>query len=143
MYEVLEEIGLSKNEAKTYLALLELGKNTTTPIARKAKIERSNTYYSLEGLQSKGLISVETVNGVKHFTATNPDFLERLMIEKQQRVQEIIPKLKLYQNKNVVKNSTKTYQGQKAYWQLINDMTNYGEPNDYGKRKRLCSSKTK
>ena len=36
--EVLEDIGLSKNEIKVYFTLLELGLATATPIVKEAKI---------------------------------------------------------------------------------------------------------
>src|SRR3989338_2411851 len=50
--------GLSENEAKIYLALLELGKGTVSEITRKANLNRTTGYDVLDGLVAKNLASV-------------------------------------------------------------------------------------
>lgn len=95
MYEVLKNIGLTDNESKAYLALLELGVTTTGKVAKQADIDRSNAYYSLERLKKKGLVSEIINKKTKHYEAANPSVLKGLLEEKEQRLEEIMPQLLL------------------------------------------------
>jgi sugar-specific transcriptional regulator TrmB len=55
--KILEELGLSKNETKVYLALLELGLSSLKDITSKSGVHRTNVYDSLKRLVKKGLVS--------------------------------------------------------------------------------------
>ena len=55
--EILEEIGLSKNEAKIYLTLLDLGSATASKIADTSKMHRTTVYDALDRLVQKGIVS--------------------------------------------------------------------------------------
>ena len=55
--DVLEEIGLSKNEAKIYLTLLRLGNVTATDIIKESGVHRSNVYDVLDSLVKKGCVA--------------------------------------------------------------------------------------
>ena len=67
--KILERVGLTKNEIKIYLALLELGTTTTGPLTRKAGIHASRVYESLNNLIKKGLVSFVIKANIKHFSA--------------------------------------------------------------------------
>ena len=54
----LTEFGLTRNQAKTYLALLKLGHGRASEIARTAGIERTGIYRELNALHKMGLISI-------------------------------------------------------------------------------------
>ena len=57
MIESLQKIGLSENEAKIYIALLEIGNGTAQQIAQKASVNRPTAYVQLETLMKMGLVS--------------------------------------------------------------------------------------
>ena len=48
---ILMDLGLSKNESKIYLSLLEQGISTATQVAEKSGIHRVNVYDSLNKLK--------------------------------------------------------------------------------------------
>src|SRR3989338_463264 len=74
--EVLEQVGLSKNETKVYLALLEIGAATAGEIASQAKIHRTNVYDAMERLLEKGLVTFTTDDhDSRVFDATSPENL--------------------------------------------------------------------
>ncbi len=76
MLERLKNIGLSDNEAKVYMAMLELGPSPVVEIARKAEVNRPTAYVQIESLKKKGLVSTQT-KGKKHlFIAESPARLE-------------------------------------------------------------------
>lgn len=93
--KVLEELGFSRNEAKVYLALLELGSATATKISDKSKIHRTTVYDCLERLVKKGFASYIIKEDKKCFKATNPENLFGIIREKEELLKSIIPELRL------------------------------------------------
>ena len=76
MEKQLEELGLSKNEAKIYLFLLKRGATTTGSIIKETGTANSRVYESLNILIKKGLVSYNIQKDGKHFQAVDPkDFL--------------------------------------------------------------------
>ena len=86
--EILQEIGLTESESKVYLALLELGDSTRSPIVNKAGIAGSKVYDILEKLQDKGLVAIYTENKVKHFKPTNPKQIMHYLQDKKDKIAE-------------------------------------------------------
>ena len=89
----LEELGLSVEESKVYLAVLELGGSFASAIAKKAGVARVNCYHTLGNLVKKGLISTLSKNGVKYFTVDSPKILVNQMEEKFLHAKKILPEL--------------------------------------------------
>ncbi len=79
MFEKLRHLGLSENEAKVYMAMLELGASVVIEISRKAEINRPTTYVQIESLKKKGLISTQAKGKKQFFIAESPDKLELLI----------------------------------------------------------------
>jgi len=84
----LEDIGLTGSEIKVYFALLDLGQTTTTAIVRKSGVSNSKVYSILYSLVGKGLVSYISKNGVKHFSASNPENLIEFLDKKEKSIQE-------------------------------------------------------
>lgn len=75
----LEKLGLSENEAKTYVASLKFGPATVQTLAAKASVSRPTTYLMIEGLQAKGLMSSYIKAKKKYFVSAQPNHLELLV----------------------------------------------------------------
>lgn len=93
LYKRLENAGLNENEAKIYLAVLELGQTSVNRIALKAGIKRTTVYLSLENLMKKGLVSAIKKAGKTLYFAEDPRDLERIMEERKKEISDIIPQL--------------------------------------------------
>ena len=65
--QLLTSLGLSKNEAKVYLALLDLGSATAGKIAEKSKVHRTNVYDALERLIEKGVVTYIFKKDIKNY----------------------------------------------------------------------------
>ena len=105
MEEELIAIGLSKNKAKIYLALLELGKGTVSEITRKANLNRTTGYDVLDGLVAKGLASVSGKEPKQEYIAESPDKIEILLKREisateghLKEIKNILPELKSLHN---------------------------------------------
>jgi len=70
-----KDIGLSSNEAKSYLCLLQRDTLTVPEVSKLAEIPPPNAYRSLEKLMSKGLC-ISKPGPTKKYAASDPSSLE-------------------------------------------------------------------
>lgn len=71
----LYQLGFKKNDAKVYIALLELGVSNPSKISKKTNIVRARVYDSLKRLEKQGLIEREAVNRAPEYSAINPSIV--------------------------------------------------------------------
>ncbi len=121
--ETLQEIGLSKNETKIYLALLELGPSLIGKICGKTKIHRRNVYDSIEMLKNKGFISLININNRNIFEAINPKKILNILEEKKQSIEQILPSL--LERKNKDQSKIQVYFGKNGKKLIFEDKLNY------------------
>jgi sugar-specific transcriptional regulator TrmB len=129
--ESLAKVGLTKQEARVYLALRELKEAQTGKICEHAHIERSNIYKVLSSLINKGLVSYRIQNNIKVFTASPPESLSELFKEKQKKLEEerkqvekLISNLKIKEHNKEPISNYKYYEGIpaiKSMWYEINN----------------------
>lgn len=102
MYEeLLKACGLTQNESLVYLALLRIGKETSSKIVKEAGISGGKIYETLDKLIQKGLVKSVIENGVKHFISSEPEMLieyikdkEKELHKKEEQLEKILPQLK-------------------------------------------------
>ncbi|MEK7189747.1 MAG: helix-turn-helix domain-containing protein [Patescibacteria group bacterium] len=82
--EDLEKIGLQANEAKIYLALLELGQSTVTHISKLAGLNRTTGYDVLERLCLHGIANRSASSKKRLYIAEPPSRL-RYFLENQKK----------------------------------------------------------
>jgi len=123
--KVLEEVGLSKNEAKIYLALLDLGSATAGKIAEKTGIHRSNVYDALERLLEKGIVTYIIKKDTKYYQATDPENLLNMIKEKEIHLTQILPELKLAQQLSKPRPSAEILEGSLGLKTAFYDLLKY------------------
>ncbi len=79
----LEKIGLTRGEARVYLAMLNLGATKTGPLASKAGVSSSKVYKILGRLEKKGLAGHILKGGVKLFQAMPPRRIVEYLEQRQ------------------------------------------------------------
>lgn len=111
----LMELGLTKGEARVYLALLR-GSSKKSEIMKDSGVSSSVVYEILGRLEKKGLACCMTVDGGKNFHPAGPEKLLDVMEEEKKRVgrleknaKEIVPLLKQIAAESIV--FAKTYRG--------------------------------
>ncbi len=90
---VLEDLGLSRNEAKIYLTLLRLGKANSAELARESGIHRINVYDVLNSLISKGIVSYISEGGARNFKPESPEKLKEMLNAKILSLDKVLPQL--------------------------------------------------
>lgn len=130
----LEQLGLTKIEAKVYLALLKLGSTTTGPLVKKTELHRATVYDALKRLMEKGLINFIIKEKTKYFQAVDPEHFLDLIKEQKQRLEEkeklsedIVKKLQQIQEQAKIKESASIFQGKRGIKTIFEDILNYKE----------------
>ena len=110
MEKQLEELGLSKNEAKIYLFLLKRGATTTGSIIKETGTANSRVYESLNILIKKGLVSYNIQKDGKHFQAVDPKRLLNIEEERKEKIESLIPDLIKIQSSEGEKTTSAVYE---------------------------------
>jgi len=120
-YRIFEDIGLTKGETAVYLAMLELGSVTVKPIVDKSKVSYSKIYDILERLIDKGVVSYVIKDNKKYFEAAPVEKImdyikekEKRIIDQKEKLSEILPQLKLRQQKSGYAAESTIYKGIKG-----------------------------
>ena len=85
--QVLEKLGLSRNEAAVYMALMSLGSATAGQVTKESGLHRRNVYDALEKLVRRGLVGFVNKGKIRHFEATDPHRILDLLREKRQELE--------------------------------------------------------
>jgi sugar-specific transcriptional regulator TrmB len=91
--EILELIGLHKNETLIYLTLIKNPPLSALNLAKLTKIHRSNIYDSLRKLMEKGFIQEIIEENRKVFKAMKPEKLKEYIKQKGQELDELLPQM--------------------------------------------------
>ncbi len=89
--ELLSQIGLSEKEARTYLAVLELGSSTVKPISDRAGVKRTSIYNFIDRLIALGLISKVKIRGRNQYRAESPARILKLQRERLSEFEKALP----------------------------------------------------
>ncbi|HMD81344.1 MAG TPA: helix-turn-helix domain-containing protein [Anaerolineales bacterium] len=82
----LEELGLSPNEVRVYLASLELGAATVLQLAAKSAVVRPTAHVAVGGLVKRGLMSSHTRGKKQYYQAERPGRLLRIIEEEKKKI---------------------------------------------------------
>ena len=126
---ILKEIGLTDNEIKVYLAMLEEEENLASKIAEKTKINRSLVYTILNNLIEQGMVGYVIKENRKYFRATDPEKILNVLKEKEEQIKgqeeiirHLIPelrKLKLFKKEKV---KVELYKGKEGNKTILDDI---------------------
>jgi len=114
--EVLRELNFSEKEINVYLAL------SVNQISKKSNLNRVTTYDVLEYLLEKGRVNYFIKSGVKYFEAVDPSKLLDELKEKQEKLQQILPKLESIKQTLKEKPRIEQYEGIEGLKSIMNDI---------------------
>ncbi len=117
----LHEAGLTENESKIYVALLELGPSHAGLITRKTGLHRRVIYDTLDMLIKKGLIGYILKNNKRLFQASNPKKILEILQEKEHSIQEILPDMLSLYAQTKEKEETNFYKGKNGLKTVLED----------------------
>jgi sugar-specific transcriptional regulator TrmB len=92
---ILKELGLAEQEAKTYLTLLKIGGAIPSEIAREMGIKRTTIYPILKSLAAKGVAAVYFRANKRFYYPIKPDKLTSMFEKRLEMFNGLIPSLEL------------------------------------------------
>jgi len=134
----LQKVGLQENEAKIYLALVELGETTVIPLAKKSGLPRTTCYVVLDRMVKKGLASQVTNGAHTYFSAASPEKINEIAITNEQRAtiqrkvaEGLIPKLLQIIQKSPKGPKIQYFIGRKGARTIFEDLLSSDEVKDF------------
>lgn len=127
MQKILEELGLTRNEIKVYLTLVNQGTLNVGKLTSKCGVHRRSVYDALDRLIEKGIVGYIKVNNVKEYSASNPRELLNILKRKEENVLEIIPRLEQIYNLTKAKKETVFFKGKEGIKHIFEDQLKVAE----------------
>ena len=118
----LRSVGLSQNEIKVYLTLLDNGSTKAGKIAKLSKIDRSSCYNALQMLMEKGFASYVLIGKIKWFQAVGPKRILDYLKEQEDDIKEILPDLQERHKSHKVEGQVRLFKGIKGIKTLFLDI---------------------
>lgn len=125
--EQLKQAGLTENETKVYIALLDIGPSLAGQISRRTGLHRRNVYDTAEMLIKKGLIGYILKNNRRLFQASNPNRILEMLKEKENLLEPIVNQLGEKFKKTKEKEETNFYKGKDELKTIFEDQLNSKE----------------
>jgi len=97
--QILESVGIHKNESIIYLDLIKAGGSTAHEISNRTHIHRPNVYDTLEKLMKKAIITQSIKDNKKIFYPVKPENLLEYLKHKEDELKRIIPELEKVHSK--------------------------------------------
>jgi HTH-type transcriptional regulator, sugar sensing transcriptional regulator len=119
--ELLLELGFTVAESKVYLALLKAGVTTAGPLLDMTHLQNSTLHKTLKSLVSKGFASYTIRSKTRYYQAVSPDFLLKVLREKEEKLKSLLPSLKALQ-KPVQKQKAEIFEGFKGLKNMLFEM---------------------
>lgn len=126
--ELFQNLGLSKNEAELYEALLELGEASVSKLNQKTNINRRNIYDVLNRMMEKGLVFVVLGSGEHRYKPVDPRKLKELILEKQIMLDEQLDELESLYHTKPKTDEVYVYHGPEGWKNYMRDMLRVGAP---------------
>ena len=125
--EILEELGLSPNEAKIYEGLLEIGQASVPEISLKIGVHKRNIYDIIPKLLRKGLIYQIVDSKENNYAPLEPNKLSDLIWEKEAKLKSILPALNQQFKKVSTGEAVYVYKGKEGFKNYLRDILTVGE----------------
>jgi len=121
LLKTLENLGLTENESKVYLAALSLGPTSILQIAKTTGILRTTVYPTVESLKNKGLMSIDVGEFKKKYRAQDPKWLDSVLDQKKEDLKKVFPEFETLYNLHGKDASLRYYEGLAGIRQVYMD----------------------
>lgn len=124
--EILQRLGLNKNEAKIYETLIETGEANVSQIASTSKVNRRNVYDALLSLLGQNLVTRVRGGREMRYCPADPMKLQHLLNAQKQQVASILPGLSKTYGQHTPEEQafiSRGIEGMKNYWRYVTSQT--------------------
>lgn len=111
---IFKNVGFDEKEAKTYLALLAIGRGTATEIAEHSQLKRAIVYHILERLKKRGYAQELPGSKIKQYSPTDPNKVLQNVSSATESLRIVMPIIKALQDKGQEKPRIEFLEGKEA-----------------------------
>jgi sugar-specific transcriptional regulator TrmB len=126
-YEKLIQVGLTGNEAKVYLELVEKGSLSANQIAKNISMDRTLTYTVLNNLIDKGNVHYIIKEGKKLFSSSDTQSLLNPIKSKEAIVLDLIKELNTIKKKEQQEIEVNFYEGKEGIRTFVREFIGSGK----------------
>jgi sugar-specific transcriptional regulator TrmB len=126
----LKELGLTDNEVRIYLLLLEHDMMNPSEISQKLGLHRGYVYDALERMQEKEVVNVILKTNKKYYQATSPQNLIELLKFRLEDFEKAIPDLMKLAALKKEETKVELHRGKRVYRVLLKDIVSTLKTND-------------
>ncbi|OGY40911.1 MAG: hypothetical protein A2Y82_03530 [Candidatus Buchananbacteria bacterium RBG_13_36_9] len=120
----LQNLDLKPSEAKTFLAILEIGPASISDIAKRAKIKRPTTYYLIEELIKRGLVLKVPAGKRVFYKTIAPKQILNLLEKKKHNFEKILPNLEALFLAKPSQPKVRFFEGKEGLKNIYEEMLN-------------------
>ncbi len=132
MDTILASLGISPEESRIYLYLLDSKEVSASAVARSLGIPRPSIYGLLKKLSEKGLMKESQRNGIKVFSAEQPEKInllfekqKELLVSNQDAYKKLLPELQKKETIRFNNPKLQLFEGTEGLKKILNDMLLY------------------
>ena len=132
--KALSDFGLSPEEIALYIALLELGSQPASVLAKQAGLKRGHTYNILTRLMERGVVQSHEKDGVKYFMGCAPASLLSMLERREEDLErtkamllDSLPLLQKLSHPLVLPPKVRLFQGVESMKEIYNDSLSHAE----------------
>lgn len=129
--EILQNLGFTQAEAKTYTTLLELGSTKVGRIIERSGLQSSTIHNVLNSLTEKGFVTYILKGKIKIYQAINPKIILKQYKDKEKKFEEIIPELESMQKLAEIEQVAEMYEGLQGLNVMLDEFIEDAKPKDY------------
>jgi sugar-specific transcriptional regulator TrmB len=122
LLKTLNQTGLTENQAKVYLACLQVGTGSVLNIAKNAELKRPTVYLLLDELETMNLVSRVKRGKKTFYKAETPERIISGLKDRVNLMNEILPSLKAIHNIDPEKPNIKIVEGVNGVRHTYNDI---------------------
>lgn len=120
--QIIIGVGYGDNEARVYIASLELGEATITDLSNKAGIPRTTCQHAIRLLQQHGLMNYYVKRRRKYWIAENPQKMITRLEGQEGLLKTILPKLQAMHYAAEFRPTARIFHGIKEVRQIFDDI---------------------
>jgi len=124
---LLQDLGLSLNEAKIYEALITYGGSGVSTISLRSNVHRRNAYDTIHRLIEKGLVYEVFSQGETVYEAVDPGKLMELVKEKERMLDAALPELLSAYQQHRAPERAYIYKGPEGVKNYLREVLKTGE----------------
>ena len=133
--DIFLKIGLTRNEVKVYLALLEMGSTSAGDLIKKVELHRTAVYDMLERLIEKGIVTYVMISRIKHFEVIEPHQLLNYIDQRKdeldgykKEIEKRLPELNIKRKLSKESQEATVFKGKQAIKTIAEDVIRIGKP---------------